>query len=74
MKSIFPNNSNAMTGRGYVHGLADGFFSSETIGNIDAPTHTVTGSTFANVINYSKNHSLHDLNGRYVIPNIVFRG
>jgi hypothetical protein len=71
MKKTVKNNVNVMTGNQYVFGLKDGFYSSETIGNVDAPLYTLVGSTIDNNLDFGPDD---DLTGRHIIPNIAFRG
>lgn len=69
------NNPNAMTGKGNMFNIRynDGFYQHDMIGNIDAPTYMVLGSTIENIIEYPSTSSLADLNGRHIIANIGYR-
>ena len=59
------DNPNAMTGRGFMFHIDydRGFYSTETIGSIDAPAFVVAGSAVENCQG----------NDRYVISNITMR-
>ena len=50
MTTLNMNNTNAMTGMGYVFGIDydRGFYSHEVVGHLDAPNYTLVGSTIKN--------------------------